>query len=101
MSPPEERRKVMADPLEPGSISVLQSYRLKQLLGQNTPTEHLTFAEAERLIRLHDPNAAWRLGLATPSQQRFMRRYGLWRDGLTRGAASALIGEIKGRERRP
>ena len=48
------------DRQEPGSISDLQSLRLKQLLGQDTPTDHLSEAEAERMLTLRDPDAAWR-----------------------------------------
>jgi hypothetical protein len=87
------------DRQDPGSITVLQSYRLKQLLGENTLTEDLSFAEAERLLRLHDPNAAWRLMPPTPSQRKFLQLRNLRRDWLTRGAASKLIGEIKEREK--
>ena len=82
-----------------GSIGELQSYRLKQMLGQDAPIDDLSFEEAERLIRLNDPNAPWRLRPPTPSQQKFLRVRNLWRDGLTRGEASKLIGEIKDREK--
>jgi hypothetical protein len=33
---------------------------LRQLLGEHTPTDHLSWAAAERLLKLHDPGAAWR-----------------------------------------
>jgi hypothetical protein len=88
------------DRLDPGSITVLQAFRLQQLLGQDTPTDHLSFAEAEGWIKLHDPSAAWRQKPPTPSQKTFLLHRGLWRQGLTRGEASALIGEVKDRVRR-
>jgi hypothetical protein len=82
-----------------GSIGEIQSYRLNQMLGQDAPIDDLSFAEAKRLIRLHDPNAPWRLMRPTPSQRTFLWHRGRWREGLTRGEASRLIGEIKEREK--
>ena len=81
------------DRQDPGSITELQIVRLKQLLGQDTPTDHLSLVEAERLIKLHDPKAAWRIEPATPRQWAFLKHRGLWRQGLSRGEASALIEE--------
>jgi hypothetical protein len=69
---------------------------LKRLLGEDTPTSHLSWYEAAGLIKLHDPAAAWRREPATPRQQEFLKRRGLWRQGLSKGEASALIGEAKG-----
>ena len=85
----------------PGSITDLQTFRLKQLLGQDTPTDHLSLVEAERLLKLHDPKAAWRTEPATPRQWAFLKHRGLWRQGLSRGEASALIGEALRKEGTP
>ena len=89
----------MEDPFEPGTVHWQQSEALKRLLGENTPTGHLSRYEAAGLIRLHDPDAAWRSKPPTPAQETFLRRHHLWREGLTRGEASALIGEVKKRDR--
>jgi hypothetical protein len=77
----------------PRSITHLQAYRLRELLGENTPTDHLSWGAADRLIKLHDPDAAWRKEPATLRQETFLKRRGLWRQGLSKGEASALIGE--------
>jgi hypothetical protein len=45
--------------------------------------------------------AGWRGKLPTLRQEEFLRDRGLWRPGLTRGEASALIGEAIEKERRP
>jgi hypothetical protein len=66
----------MSDPLEPGSIHWRQSEALKRLLGENTPTGHLSWYEAAGLIKLHDQNAAWRQKPPAPSQEEFLRRRG-------------------------
>jgi hypothetical protein len=85
----------------PGSITHLQSFRLRQLLGENTPTDHLSWAAAERLIQLHDPDAAWRKEPATQRQETFLKHRGLWRQGLSKGEASALIREALRKESVP
>ena len=77
----------------PGSITHLQAYRVRELLGENTPTDHLSWGAADRLIKLHDPDAAWRKEPATQRQETFLKNRGLWRQGLSRGEASALIEE--------
>jgi hypothetical protein len=83
----------MGDPLEPGSIHWRQSEALKRLLGEDTPTGHLSWYEAAGLIKLHDPDAAWRREPASPRQEAFLKERGLWRQALSKGEASALIGE--------
>jgi hypothetical protein len=89
------------DRQDPGSITELQTVRLKQMLGQETPTDHLSFAEAERLLKFHDPDASWRTEPASSRQWAFLKHRGLWREGMSRGEASALIGEALRKERTP
>ena len=79
--------------LEPGSLTWRQAEELRRLLPEGTPTAHLSRYAAAGLIRLHSPNAFWRRQPPTEKQVSFLRRRGLWRDGLTRGDAAALIDE--------
>ena len=83
----------MDDYLEPGSLTWRQAEALRRLLPEGTRIEHLSRWEAAGLIRLHSPHAAWRREPPTPRQEKFLRRRGLWREGLTRGEASDLIAE--------
>jgi hypothetical protein len=92
------RRSVMEDPFEPGSVYWRQSEALKRLLGEDTPTGHLSRYEAAGLIRLHDPNAAWRSKPPTAPQEKVLPRHNLWREGLTRGEAAELIADVKRRK---
>ena len=56
-------------------------------------TDRLNSAEANQLIRAHHDR--WARLPATPAQEGFLRRKGLWRPGMGRGAASELIGRLK------
>jgi hypothetical protein len=89
------------DYLEPGSITWRQAEELRRLLPEGTPIGHLSRYQAPGLIKLHDPNARWRREPPTRSQEDFLRGRGLWREGLTRGEASDLIGQAIERERHP
>jgi hypothetical protein len=83
----------MDDYMERGSLTWRQAEELRRLLPEGTRIEHLSRWEAAGLIKLHSPHAAWRREPPTPRQEEFLRRRGLWREGLTRGAASDLITE--------
>jgi hypothetical protein len=72
---------------------------LRRLLPEGTRIEHLSRWEAAGLIQMHSPHAAWRREPPTSRQQEFLQARGLWREGLTRGAASDLITEALREER--
>jgi len=79
-------------------ISWRQSLILRELLPPGTPTGHLTRREAAGLIKLHLPNAAWRALSPTGWQMDFLEKRKLWREGMTRGEASEVIGEVMKKE---
>ena len=81
----------MDDYLESGSLTWRQADTLRRLLPEGTPIDRLSRYDAARLIKLHDPLAAWRREPPTPRQEEFLRCYGLWQEGLTKGTASGLI----------
>jgi hypothetical protein len=85
--------------MEPGSLTWRQALELRRLLPEGTEVGHLSRYEAAGLIRLHSPHARWRREPATQRQKDFLGHRGLWRDGLTRGEASDLIGEALKKER--
>jgi hypothetical protein len=89
----------MEDYLEPGSLTWRQAEELRRLLPEGTPIGHLSRYEAAGLIKLHTPTAAWRRAVPTARQEEFLRKRGLWRQGLTRGEAADLIGETLEKER--
>lgn len=74
-----------------------QKDELRKLLP-NACLEGLTYREAARLIKLHNPNAVWRNKQPTEYQQKFLVRYRFWRPELTRGEAADLIGELKAKD---
>ena len=92
----------MEDYLEPGSLTWRQAEALRRLLPEGTRIriEHLSRWEAAGLIKMYSPHAAWRREPPTPRQEKFLRRRDLWREGLTRGAASDLIAEALREERK-
>jgi hypothetical protein len=90
----------MEDYLEPGSLTWRQAEALRQLLPEGTRVEHLSRWEAAGLIKMHSPHAAWRREPPTPRQEEFLQDLGLWREGLSRGAASDLIAEALVKEGR-
>ena len=89
----------MDDYLEPGSLTWRQAEALRRLLPEGTPIGHLNRWEAAGLIKMHSPHAAWRREPPTDRQEQFLRPRGLWREGLTRGEASDLIGVALVKER--
>jgi hypothetical protein len=89
----------MDDYLEPGSLTWRQAEALRRLLPEGTPIGHLSRWEAAGLIKMHSPHAAWKREPPTDRQEQFLRPRGLWREGLTRGEASDLIGEALVKER--
>jgi hypothetical protein len=44
------------------------------------------------------PDAPWRQKPPSERQEEFLRKYGLWQEGLTRGTAAEIIGLAMSRE---
>ncbi len=78
-----------------GTLTWRQALELRRLLPEGTRIDHLSRWEATGLIALHSPYAPWRKKPPSSRQEEFLRIHGQWREGLTRGKASDLIGEIK------
>jgi hypothetical protein len=69
--------------------------RLLRQLGVAIP-ERLNSYRADRLIKAHFKQ--WAALPATPKQEALLRLQGEWIDGLTRGVAAEMIGQIKGQD---
>lgn len=54
--------------------------------------DNMTRRKAAGLLKIYNPNAAWRNQRTTANQDSFLRRHGLDRPNLTRGEASDIIG---------
>lgn len=70
------------------------TYSQKRQLGHlfpGMPVDHLTRQEAAGIIQLNDPYARWRSEEMSYPQREFLRRYGIWKEGITKGQASYLI----------
>ena|SRR5947209_5605058 len=57
--------------------------------------ENMTYQEASEIIGWYSRN--WRSYSPTRLQETFLRNWGRWEEGLNRGEASDLIGQIKER----
>ncbi len=88
------------DYLEPGSITWQQDVQLRRWLPKGTELGRLSRYEAAGLIKLLDPNAAWRREPASSFQRDFLTVRRRWKEGMTKGEASAVISEVKEAEKR-
>jgi hypothetical protein len=80
-------------PATPRQVEVLRQILprdLRHLIGG------LSREEADMAIRMYSDR--WQKLPPTPRQVWFLRRHGLWSDGLTRGRASELIALAKSRK---
>jgi len=85
----------MNDELESQPLTQTQVWVPRKLLSKVAPIDHLTHYQAAGQIAIQDPKPPWRGKPATARQEDFLRLRGLWRDGMTRGEASDIIGEVK------
>src|SRR5262249_19869503 len=82
-----------------------QAEQLRRLLPNGTPVNHYTFCEAAGLIKLFSSVKGAPKSLIGPSSQpterqaAFLKKHGLWKDGLTGRQAWEMINQACERDK--